>query len=246
MNYQEFALIYDTLMKDAPYDNWVRYVKKCARRKQLDGLSILDVGCGTGELLVRFHQEGASVAGVDLSANMLAIAREKCMRHRFEPLLIEQSMTKLEEIGSFDIITIFCDSLNYLETEDDVKTTFQRTYRLLKNGGLLLFDVHSVYKVERGFIGHTFAEDLGNVAYIWTAYPGSDEASVEHELAFFVREKDGRFRKFAELHKQKTYPIERYKAWLIDAGFDVVSITADFTDQAPQPKSERIFFCAKK
>ncbi len=246
MNYQVFATLYDSLMEEAPYDRWVDYIKRCADVDSLEGMQLLDVGCGTGELLVRLHEEGAQVAGVDLSPDMLAVAREKCGKHHFEPLLIEQSMTELNGLETFDLITLFCDSLNYLENASDVMATFERMNDHLKDGGLLLFDVHSFFKIEKLFIGQTFAEEGDDISYIWTSFSGTEEGSVEHELAFFVREDDGRYIKFEELHKQRTFRIEQYERWLEQAGFEVVSITADFTDEYPHSESERIFFCARK
>ncbi|HEX2522509.1 MAG TPA: methyltransferase domain-containing protein, partial [Terriglobia bacterium] len=41
------------------------------------GLSVLDVGCGTGRHAIRFAQQGAQVTGVDFSAGMLGKARQK-------------------------------------------------------------------------------------------------------------------------------------------------------------------------
>ena len=41
------------------------------------GLSVLDVGCGTGRHAVRLAQQGARVTGVDFSAGMLGKARQK-------------------------------------------------------------------------------------------------------------------------------------------------------------------------
>lgn len=43
----------------------------------VEGASVLDIGCGTGELVAAYAEVGASVAGVDLSDGMLAIARER-------------------------------------------------------------------------------------------------------------------------------------------------------------------------
>src|SRR4051812_28941152 len=40
---------------------------------------LLDLGCGTGRLLVAFARRGYRVLGVDLSADMLAVAGEKAM-----------------------------------------------------------------------------------------------------------------------------------------------------------------------
>ncbi|NEU31620.1 class I SAM-dependent methyltransferase [bacterium LRH843] len=246
MNYLGFATLYDALMLDAPYDKWVQFVNEKSQKALYD-VTLLDVGCGTGELLMRLHAEGAHVTGVDLSAEMLAIAREKCELAGFHPPLFEQSMVNLEGLGLFDMITVFCDSLNYLETSKEVQETFQSIHKHLEKGGLFLFDVHSVYKIEEGFAGQTFAEDDEDVAYIWTSFEGEFPASVEHELTFFVKDDtDGRYVRMEELHKQRTYPIEQYEKWLHEANFKVLSITADFSQESPTTTSERIFFCARK
>ncbi|KHF41927.1 class I SAM-dependent DNA methyltransferase [Halalkalibacter okhensis] len=246
MNYQAFAALYDTLMAEAPYDKWIDYMQRQLNKSNLVGIRVLDVGCGTGELLVRLNAEGAEVVGVDLSAEMLAIAKEKCEKADFSPLLIQQSMTSLEALGEFDVVTVFCDSLNYLESEQDVLDTFQSLYEQLKEDAVLLFDVHSVSKIEEGFIGHTFAEDAGEIAYIWTSFQGEHPNSVEHELTFFVQNEQNYYERMLELHKQRTYPIEQYRQWLAEVGFCDITIQADFTTETPSNNSERIFFCARK
>ncbi|GAE33339.1 class I SAM-dependent DNA methyltransferase [Halalkalibacter akibai] len=245
MNYQAFANLYDSLMADAPYEKWVDFIAQQVKQ-DLSGLSILDVGCGTGDLLLRLNKKGARVTGVDISEDMLAIAKEKCEHAGFSPPLFQQSMTELETIGEFDVITIFCDSLNYLETEKDVGDTFKSIYNLLKQGGLLLFDVHSVSKIT-GFINQTFAEDVGNMAYIWTSFPGEYPNSVEHEVTFFIEnEQNGLFERNFELHKQRTFPVEVYLNWLDEAGFEITGTFGDFTLLEPTNESERIFFSVKK
>ncbi|MET3504871.1 class I SAM-dependent DNA methyltransferase [Halalkalibacter oceani] len=246
MSYQVFATLYDQLMKEAPYDEWLAYVKRQLGDGQLANKAVMDVGCGTGELLIRLALEGAQVTGVDLSAEMLAIANEKCEKAGVRATLLEQSMTGLVSEESYDLITIFCDSLNYLELESDVQATFESAYNRLHTGGLLLFDVHSVHKIEEGYIGQTFADDEGDIAYIWTAFPGEHQASVEHELTFFIQDQPPYYIKKEELHKQRTFAIRQYEAWLAAAGFTVESITADFKEAPPHEGSERIFFCAKK
>ena len=56
-------------------------------------------------------------------------------------------MSELEGFGEFDLIGIFCDSLNYLQTEKEILQTFDRVYAHLNQGGLFLFDVHSINKM---------------------------------------------------------------------------------------------------
>ena len=45
----------------------------------IEGKKLLDLACGTGELSIRLAEEGYDVTGVDLSSDMLAVAREKAI-----------------------------------------------------------------------------------------------------------------------------------------------------------------------
>lgn len=247
MNYGRFASIYDELMQDAPYEEWEKYVMERLKHFGFNGHSLLDLGCGTGELSLRFSLKGFDVTGVDLSADMLAVARAKAEEHGMSIPFYEQDMAELEGLGQFDIVGIFCDSLNYLPSEEKVLRTFSKAFQHLKEGGMLFFDVHSEYKINERFIGQTFTLNSDRVAYIWDSFPGEFPNSVEHELSFFVLdEPSGKYERFDELHEQRTFPIEQYTKWLQETGFSILEVTADFTAQAPEPQSERIFFMAKK
>ncbi|RDU35451.1 SAM-dependent methyltransferase [Neobacillus piezotolerans] len=248
MSYGHFAYLYDGLMEEAPYDGWVRLVLDAWEKYGPCGeKSLLDLGCGTGELSLRFARNGFSVTGVDLSADMLSVARAKSEEAGLSIPFYEQDMAQLELPDSYGVIGIFCDSLNYLRKEDEVKSTFSHALSHLAPGGLLVFDVHSPQKIERGFVNHSFSLNGDSVSYIWDSFSGEEPLSVEHEISFFVLdESDGRYDRFDEMHYQRTYPPETYRDWLMEVGFKAVSITADFTNSEPKPDSERIFFIAKK
>ncbi|GER66964.1 methyltransferase [Weizmannia acidilactici] len=248
MSYEDFAYVYDVLMEDAPYADWLRWIKAQQQQYGITGRRILDLACGTGELSVHLAREGYDVTGVDLSENMLAVASEKALVESLYIVFLQQNMCMLEGLHDFDIVAVFCDSLNYLETESEVKETFRHVYGALRPGGMFLFDVHSIYKIDRLFQNHTFADNGDDVSYIWNSFPGAYPHSVEHELSFFVfDEKTGLYERFDELHKQRTFPVETYGKWLREAGFEVKSPTADFKAEAPGPESERIFFtCIKR
>nr|WP_249305924.1 class I SAM-dependent methyltransferase [Lederbergia citrea] len=234
-------------MADVPYKKWLDYLLLEKQRFHIDGMRVLDLACGTGELSILLAKNGFDVTGVDLSGDMLMVAQGKAEREGIELSLYEQNMSELEGLGIYDIAVIFCDSLNYLSTPEDVQKTFSNVHAHLKNGGLFIFDVHSPYKMEHIFMDETFAVAEEEVSYIWNCFPGEHSYSVEHELTFFVREEQsGKYERFEELHKQRTYLIEEYQSWLEDVGFSVEAITADFTDQFPVESSERIFFTCKK
>ncbi|MEW9500499.1 class I SAM-dependent DNA methyltransferase [Jeotgalibacillus marinus] len=249
MSYGRFAEIYDQLMSDMPYDLWTRFVLEKQAQFGSTGRRLLDVGCGTGEWTLQIAQEGFEVTGIDLSESMLAVASNKAQNAGVPLQLFKQNMAKVEGFEPFDIITIFCDSLNYLEREEDFKRTFDNMYRQLSSGGLFLFDVHSIFKIEHLFVDQTFTYDDGNVAYIWNSFEGEHPHSAENELSFFVMEDADRdqYVRFDELHKQRTFSIEQYRIWLEDAGFTIESVTADFSPVLSlEENSERIFFTCIK
>ncbi|WP_456273963.1 class I SAM-dependent DNA methyltransferase [Bacillus sp. AK031] len=247
MSYQQFAYIYDYLMRDVPYDSWVEYINKQAKQYLVKGKALLDIGCGTGELPLRLMKEGYSVTGVDLSEDMLFIAREKAQDEGLTLPLFQQDMSELEGMGTFDIITIFCDSLNYLENEEKVVSTFNKVKDHLAEDGIFLFDVHSIFKITQIFLNETFTYNDEDVSYIWDCFPGEAPNSVEHELTFFVKDDEsGQYERIDEFHHQRTYPVLTLQNWLEEAGFSVLSVTADFLDVYPGDQSERIFFACKK
>ncbi|UII54948.1 class I SAM-dependent methyltransferase [Cytobacillus spongiae] len=248
MSYGDFAYIYDELMSHVPYDQWVKLVKDKQEKYSInEGNQLLDLACGTGELSIRFANEGFAVTGIDLSEDMLAVAHSKAMEHQQSIQFLQQDMSELEGLDQFDIIGIFCDSLNYLQTEEQVTQTFKSVFNYLKDGGLFIFDVHSVFKVMQVFMNQTFALNDEEISYIWHSYQGEHPNSVEHDLTFFVfDEETGSYNRYDELHFQRTFPIQVYEAWLKEIGFELLDITADFENTPPQTQSERIFFTLRK
>lgn len=135
--------------------------------------SVLDVGCGTGSISIPLALKGYDVTGIDLSGDMLAVAHEKSLTQHASVQFLQQDMTEIDGLPEFDAAVIFCDSLNYLLTEEKVAAAFQSIYRHLKENGLFLFDVHSLYKIHNIFSGNTFAENAEEVSYIWQCYEGN-------------------------------------------------------------------------
>ncbi|MDW0112317.1 class I SAM-dependent methyltransferase [Sporosarcina saromensis] len=242
--YKEFATVYDELMTDIPYDDYVELLELAIGR--LNGKKVLDVGCGTGLLSVKLAQKGAEVTGIDLSNDMLEVARNRAID---SSLSIEFNQLPMQQIAgnpSFDAAVIAIDSLNYVCTEEEVLQTFKGIYSVLKNGGTLLFDVHSTFKMDTIFLEGPFTFDNEKIAYIWETEEGEEAYSVYSELAFFVKEGSGLYRRFDERHTQRTFPVNRYAEMLADVGFHIERIFSDWEDEPPHEESERIFFQVRK
>ncbi|MBX8943211.1 MULTISPECIES: class I SAM-dependent DNA methyltransferase [Lysinibacillus] len=245
MSYERFAHVYDELQTDIPYNLYVDWVVQHAPSSQYPKL--LDIGCGTGVLSLLFAKSGYQVSGIDLSEEMLSIAAERFAGAGYHAPLYCMSMVELDGFEEIDVVTITIDSLNYVVEEHSVYTTLERIYTALRDGGQLFFDVHSLFKMNEIFLDGPFTYDDGDISYIWHTEPADFEHSVIHQMTFYVRDDASElYERFDEEHVQRTYTIEQYMAWLRAIGFSHVEITADFTDEAPDEESERIFIRAVK
>nr|WP_241433550.1 class I SAM-dependent methyltransferase [Listeria floridensis] len=216
MSYEFFPTIYDELMDAELYDAWADFAK---RHLPQDAVSLLDLASGTGEFAVRMALSGYQVSGLDLSSEMVRVAKEKFTAIELNVPIVEADMRSFHVTEPVDAVTCFCDSLNYLEEEDDVIATFSAVYEALKPGGYFLFDVHSVYKIEVGFRDYSYGDSDPYISTIWNSFPGAYPHSVEHELSFFVEQEDGSYQRKDELHKERTFAVEDYKKknyWILD------------------------------
>lgn len=181
MIYQGFAGVYDELMTHAPYDEWVQWIQQYMK----PNAAIIDVGCGTGEISLRLAEKGHKVTGIDLSEEMLAFAQQKAQAKKQSIQFLHQDMREVTGFEqAFQAAVICCDSLNYLKNENDVKKTFKNMFQLLEADGVLLFDVHTPYKMEEVFPGSTYADQDEEISYIWQSDKGDDMYSVIHDLSF--------------------------------------------------------------
>ncbi|HSI67273.1 MAG TPA: class I SAM-dependent methyltransferase [Planococcus sp. (in: firmicutes)] len=240
MSYGKFASVYDVLMEEIPYEEYVEWVANHVKTGKL-----LDLACGTGTLSQLFNEVGFEVTASDLSEDMLVIASERFQEAGLQIPLLQLSMDNLEGLSGFDAVTIAIDSLNYLSTEQQVQQTFKQVHAALNDGGHFFFDVHSLHKMDEIYMDGPFVLDGEDISYIWHTAPGDEPHSVIHDLTFFVRRGE-MFERFEETHEQRTYPVSVYRDWLESAGFHVESISADFTSQKPDDESERVFFHAIK
>lgn len=240
--YETFASVYDAIMDETLYDLWLDFsLRHFPKGKK----KVLELACGTGILSVMLAQKGFEVTGLDLSADMIALAKKRAQGVA-QLDFVEGNMLDLSQVGHYDMVTCYSDSLCYMEDEVDVGQVFEQVYAQLNKGGRFLFDVHSIYQTDQVFPGYSYHENAEDFAFVWDTYADEPPHSVVHELTFFVKEADGRFQRYDEVHEERTYELLTYEILLEQAGFKNVQIYADFEDKAPEEKSKRWFFVAEK
>ncbi len=245
--YDDFASVYDTLMDDYDYDAWGEYYLSLIHGA-LGALPkrAAECACGTGSLTVRFAESGMNMTGVDLSAAMLRRAEEKARRWGVNAAFVRQDMKRLELPRKVGAILATCDGVNYLTSPKDVQTFFSSAYAQLLPGGVLCFDCSSRHKLETVMGDAFFGEERDGLAVLWQNSLNRETHVLTMDVTFFVRDDDGRYRRFREQHHQRAHSIEEIKEWLELAGFTDIHIYGEMTHQTPSKESIRIHYTAQK
>ena len=111
--YSNFAFIYDDLMNDVDYDGWVKYIEDIIKDENLKVQNILELACGTGNMTIPLTKKNYDIAAIDISEEMLSVAREKAEKEGVELVLLQQDLAEFDfEIDNLDCILCACDGFN--------------------------------------------------------------------------------------------------------------------------------------
>lgn len=104
------------------------------------GARILDYACAWGRTTVELARQGYQVTGLDLSPDLLDLARAHARERGQHIAFIEATIRCIPLGRGFDAITgLYDDSLLSFEDEADNLTALKEVARLLRLGGRLLF-----------------------------------------------------------------------------------------------------------
>ena len=111
------------------------------------GQPVLDLGCGTGRLLLPLLHAGIDIDGCDISGDMLRHCRDKAVSQGLEPRLYEQPMHAFSLPRCYRTIYI-CDAFQLAGGRDKGLATLQCCYAHLQEGGGLLFNIEAEYALQ--------------------------------------------------------------------------------------------------
>ena len=244
-SYGEFSNVYDSLMKqDINYSQIADYIENLFTIHGKNPDMIVDLACGTGNLTIPLAERGYDMIGIDKSADMLSVAREKVVSGR-DILFLNQDMTKLDLYGTADAFLCMIDGINYCLNQNAVNDMFKKIKTcFLNNDGILIFDVSSEYKLSKVIGNNTFIHDEEKMFYSWENRYFEKLKISDMYLNFFVKEKEG-YKRFCERHIQKAYTVATLKEMLTKAGFKKIKTYGDFTFDKPVKNTERIIFVAE-
>lgn len=128
------AVTWDDLRRETPRWEDRGFYLDVIRRY---GEPVLDVGCGTGRLLLDYLAIGIDVDGVDCSPEMLALCRQKAGALGLRPSLYEQYMEALALPRTYRTILVPSSSFQLLTDVEGAREAMRRFYTHLQPGGVL-------------------------------------------------------------------------------------------------------------
>ena len=246
--YGRFADLYDRLMDDVDYDLWTDSVCTLFGAYGEDGgiRTVTDCACGTGALTVRLAERGYRMTGIDLSGDMLRLAQEKARSRGLSVPFVQMDIASFRTHRKADAVICCCDGVNYLTEEAQVRSFFRSANENLRDGGLLLFDLSTPYKLEHVLGCSTMGEDRKECTYLWENIYDPESGLLEMRLHFFIPDGKGTYTRFDETHIQRSYSPEETEKLLNGAGFLLLEAKEAFTGSDPGPECERIQYVARK
>lgn len=245
--YGQFAAVYNRLMSDVDYKGWTQYLLELMRMGGLENetLAIADCACGTGDIAIELARRGHNVVGVDMSADMLAIAMEKARSSCVRMPFVQQNICSLKLHKPVDAITCTCDGINYILHRAQVKNFFESAAKTLKPQGLLLFDISSKYKFEHVLDGNVFSQEDDDTCCIWRSAYDKKTCECQLDITCFIRE-NAFFRRFCETHMQRAYEVGELCELLGITGYETLAVYGHPTHELPRAECERLQFVARK
>lgn len=138
-SYKKFAYYYDEVTSSLNYDLWLEFIEPYLTKNDF----ILDLACGTGTLLSMLKMSGYNCDGLDLSNEIIEIANEKKKLNRLDINFYVADMTNFNLHKKYNMITCFFDSINFLQTKNDINKMLDCVTSHLNDNGYFICDIFS-------------------------------------------------------------------------------------------------------
>ncbi|HJP33275.1 MAG: class I SAM-dependent methyltransferase [Candidatus Latescibacteria bacterium] len=212
------------------------------------GEPVLDVGCATGRLILTYLKQGLNVEGVDSSASMLALCREKAEGQGLHPTLHHQRMERLDLPTLYRTIIVSSSSFQLLTDLDSSTAAMAQLHGHLEEGGALVMPFMTLWsegdptETDWELTGEATRED-GALVRRWTWFRYDVETQLEHVEFRYEVTLDGQVieeetQRFSPETRSYTQPqaVASYTA----AGFEEVRVLEGF-DRQHASKDARLF-----
>jgi predicted TPR repeat methyltransferase len=236
--YSRLAAVDHEIVIDACHHRWAAYLHHLWQADEAGVRTVLDLCCGTGLMAAELGAIGYRVDGADRSTAMLARARRLLRR---DAVLTEQTLPELTIDGVYDAIVSTFDGLNYL-TSSELHATLAAAARRPRPHGWLVFDLHTDammnFTATNPVVeGHADGTHLEISSVVDLAARTCDTRIV------VTGTDDGET--FNEQHRQYFHSDAEVRNALATAGFELISVTDEYTSTPVDRSSLRATWAAR-
>jgi ubiquinone/menaquinone biosynthesis C-methylase UbiE len=239
----KFAKYYDLFFGNEASDlEFYRYYIE-----QQGGLA-LEVGSGTGRLLLSYLKYGLKVQGIEPSQEMVQICQNKAKKTGVKPVIYNQSIEALKLIKKFKTIYMPLYIFQYLSDENKAINALENCYKCLESDGLLLVSIFVCNKQSRDeFIEREVKREKDSVITLYESITYDKVNKIQTKSFKIENYKVGKLEETVLSTIQfKCYSKDQLETKLKKIGFSEVEVLGDYHHQEAGSNSEVLVFKAKK
>lgn len=242
--FEALAQYYDRFV-GADYSRIIRFIDEKIKLYTADASLVCDIGCGSGTVTFGLAECGYDMIGIDGSMEMLAEAMNKRTECSVGDgvLFLCQDLPEFELYGTVDTIISTLDTLNYISCNDELERLFYWFRNYLNPGGLLIFDINTLFKYQSMLNNHCEVYDDADIFLSWRS--SFDGKVCSHQLTFFEKEGDSYIRSDEE-QQQCYYSPDSIEMFLKKYGFEILDVCDDYSEAKPTIETQRLTFTARK
>lgn len=233
--YKNYSKFYDVV--EGEKQEYIDFLSRCVNHFRANAKTLLELGCGTGYVLLGLFKKGFQVEGLDLSKDMLAVAKSKNIPAK----LYAQDMANFNTNKKYDVILSVYDTFNHLTEFNLWKSSFRQVKKHLNEGGVFIFDINTNERLKR------LKDEGPHTVYfkdgVYIIRPVSKKFDVyTWEINIFAKEGD-KYTLYKDTVKELVVDIEEVKKELKKHFKDIKMF--DGEDFILKPNAERVYFACK-
>jgi len=237
--FDEMGVDWEAIVDRRDTEREARFVEDVVPKESF----LLDLCCGTGRHSIILSENGLKVVGMDLSRNLLRIAKQRMEAAGVEFPLVRGEMRQFPFRGNvFSSVISMFTSFGYLPSEAEDIKSFREISRTLTKGGVFLLDVANFEHIKRNFRARDWAE--------FEPYYMLEERSLSLKNPkltsnwTLIRKRTCQSESI--LHKVRLYTLGRLRKMLKKSRLVVRRLYGGYDKQRFSPKASRMIVIAQK
>ena len=246
-------------MRHVNYKRWALHIIDLLQLAEGERVKrVLELACGTGNMLAELVKAGYQVFGLDLSFAMLEQAARRLNR-LYATGGLEQTaslglpaatylwrgdMQHLAVATPMDAVICLYDSFNYCVAPESARRLLQRVAEAVRPGGLFIFDVCTERNCRRHFLNYYERDSYLEISYIRHAYFKPYRKIQVNE--FFIADTFRRGPTVRERHEQRIYALQEINNMIEPRLWTVIGCFEGMSRQPGSEKSDRVHFVLRR